>query len=252
MQHLGSLFLVEVGGAGVEHHGLDSEALGVLLPVALLHLALHLPDPCTRDAAAAENKTHVRSHQPNRTEPFPSANQPRKPFPPVSAHHLFEFGPALRRATVRGDPRARPSTYHSQRPPRGRRRCPSLESFLPSFTDDGRCGGFYFFPFSFVVVYGVIKAAARGEPDRGVFGCAACVGRVRFRRPRLRGGSGRSRGSGSCGRGPAAASTGSPAPERPDQRARRRGGRAGTGSGQEDRGVSARRVERREWEWCDG
>ena len=51
MQHLGSLLLVEVGGAGVEHHGLDGEALGVLLPVALLHLALHLPDPCMHDTA---------------------------------------------------------------------------------------------------------------------------------------------------------------------------------------------------------
>lgn len=45
--HLGALLLVEIGGAGVEHHGLDGEVLGVLLPVALLRLPLlHLKHSC--------------------------------------------------------------------------------------------------------------------------------------------------------------------------------------------------------------
>lgn len=90
MRHLGSLFLVEVGGAGVEHHGLDSEALGVLLPVALLHLALHLPDPCTRDAAAAENKPmsdRINPTEQNRTLPVRQPAQKTLPSrlrpPPV-------------------------------------------------------------------------------------------------------------------------------------------------------------------------
>jgi hypothetical protein len=47
MNHLGALLLVEIGGAGVEHHGLDGEVLGVLLPVALLRMPLlHLHLPC--------------------------------------------------------------------------------------------------------------------------------------------------------------------------------------------------------------
>jgi len=47
MNHLGALLLVEIGGAGVEHHGLDGEVLGVLLPVALLCMPLlHLHLPC--------------------------------------------------------------------------------------------------------------------------------------------------------------------------------------------------------------
>jgi hypothetical protein len=97
MQHLGSLFLVEVGGAGVEHHGLDSEALGVLLPVALLHLALHLPDPCTRDAAAAENKPmsdRINPTEQNPSRPPTSPENPSLPSPPTtcssSARHYGE------------------------------------------------------------------------------------------------------------------------------------------------------------------
>jgi hypothetical protein len=47
INHLRALLLVEIDGAGVEHHGLDGEVLGVLLPVALLGLPLlHLQLPC--------------------------------------------------------------------------------------------------------------------------------------------------------------------------------------------------------------
>lgn len=154
MQHLGSLLLVEVGGAGVEHHGLDGEVLGVLLPVALLHLALHLTDPCMHGTG------------PPKTNPKPMSDR-ISPEPSPSAHRLFDH-PALRRQTVSGSaaihgPPARPSTYHSQQPPRGRhsqrpprgrrRRCPSRLLLLSGRTDGGVVG-FISVPFSFVVVYG--------------------------------------------------------------------------------------------------
>lgn len=40
INHLRALLLVEISGAGVQHHGLDGEVLGMLLPVALLRLPL--------------------------------------------------------------------------------------------------------------------------------------------------------------------------------------------------------------------
>lgn len=81
-QHLGPLLLVEVGGAGVEHHGLDGEVLGVLLPVALLHLALHLPVPCMHDAAPPKINPKPMSDRIN-PKPNPSGvgRRPQKPFP---------------------------------------------------------------------------------------------------------------------------------------------------------------------------
>jgi hypothetical protein len=126
----------------------------VLLPVALLHLALHLTDPCMHGTG------------PPKTNPKPMSDR-ISPEPSPSAHRLFDH-PALRRQTVSGSaaihgPPARPSTYHSQQPPRGRhsqrpsrgrrRRCPSRLLLLSGRTDGGVVG-FISVPFSFVVVYG--------------------------------------------------------------------------------------------------
>ena len=76
--YLWALLLVEVGGAGVEHHGLDGEVLGVLLPVALLHLPLHLTDPCTTQHALqtpppkTQNPRQIASCSPPNHQPFPA------------------------------------------------------------------------------------------------------------------------------------------------------------------------------------
>lgn len=86
MQHLGALLLVEVGGAGVEHHGLDGEVLGVLLPVALLHLPLHLPDPCTTQRVHQNSNTTPQN--PRQIASYRHSLPP--PFPSPSAHHLFD------------------------------------------------------------------------------------------------------------------------------------------------------------------
>jgi hypothetical protein len=61
INHLWALLLVEIGGAGVEHHGLDGEVPGVLLPVALLrHPLLDLHLPCnTHNHHTREQRTHV-------------------------------------------------------------------------------------------------------------------------------------------------------------------------------------------------
>jgi hypothetical protein len=120
--YLGALLLVEVGGAGVEHHGLDGEVLGVLLPVALLHLPLHLTDPCTTQ----------QGHQ----------TPPRKPKTP---HLIASYSPpsaipcpcgqpptTWRNSKRICDPRV-PSAYHSRRPSRGRGRRPSRR-FLGVFS----------------------------------------------------------------------------------------------------------------------
>jgi hypothetical protein len=75
INHLGALLLVEVGGVGVEHHGLDGEVLGVLLPVTLLHLALRLAEPCST------TNTTVRSDRAAGTPTarrIPSPNSPAK------------------------------------------------------------------------------------------------------------------------------------------------------------------------------
>jgi hypothetical protein len=61
INHLRALLLVEIGGAGVKHHGLDGEVPGVLLPVALLRhplLDLHLPYN-THNHHTREQRTHV-------------------------------------------------------------------------------------------------------------------------------------------------------------------------------------------------
>jgi hypothetical protein len=59
---------------GVEHHGLDGEVLGVLLPVALLHLALRLAEPCNT------TNTTVRS---DRVAGTPTARRIPSPSSPA-------------------------------------------------------------------------------------------------------------------------------------------------------------------------
>jgi hypothetical protein len=60
INHLWALLLVEIGGAGVEHHGLDGEVPGVLLPVALLrHPLLDLHLPCNTHNPSYPRTTHA-------------------------------------------------------------------------------------------------------------------------------------------------------------------------------------------------
>jgi hypothetical protein len=61
INHLRALLHVEIDGAGVEHHGLDGEVLGVLLPVALLGLPLlHLQLPCNAQKQSSPQTTHSK------------------------------------------------------------------------------------------------------------------------------------------------------------------------------------------------